>query len=137
MLEQLSGRTVMVVEDFADTRQMLRKFLETGGYGVIEAANGREAVELARRERPALILMDLNMPVLDGFAATLRIREQEPLRDVPIVAITAYDSAESRAAARAVGCNDYLPKPVTPEQLIPLVERHVKAEARCQMSDVS
>ncbi|HYP53860.1 MAG TPA: response regulator [Pyrinomonadaceae bacterium] len=126
--QQALGRTVMVVEDFADTREMMRRLLEAGGYGVVEAANGREAVELARRERPSLILMDLNLPVLDGFAATLRIREQEPLRHVPIVAVTAHDSAESRAAARAVGCNDYLSKPVTLDQLLSLVGRHVKAE---------
>ena len=121
--EQASVQTVMVVEDFDDTRRMMRRFLESGGYGVLEAANGHEAVEVARRERPSLILMDLNMPVLDGFAAALRIRQQEPLRDVPIVAVTAYDSAESRAAARAVGCNDYLAKPVEYDQLLSLVGR--------------
>ena len=121
--EQASIQTVMVVEDFDDTRRMMRRFLESGGYGVLEAANGHEAVEVARREHPSLILMDLNMPVLDGFAAALRIRQQEPLRDVPIVAVTAYDSAESRAAARAVGCNDYLAKPVEYDQLLSLVGR--------------
>ena len=125
--EQASIQTVMVVEDFDDTRRMMRRFLESGGYGVLEAANGQEAVEVARREHPSLILMDLNMPVLDGFAAALRIRQQEPLRDVPIVAVTAYDSAESRAAARAVGCDDYLAKPVEFDRLLSLVRRHMKA----------
>ena len=124
---QASVQTVMVVEDFDDTRRMMRRFLESGGYGVLEAANGREAVEVARRAKPSLILMDLNMPVLDGFAAALRIRQQEPLRDVPIVAVTAYDSAESRAAARAVGCDDYLAKPVDFDRLLSLVRRHMKA----------
>ncbi|HYO62127.1 MAG TPA: response regulator [Pyrinomonadaceae bacterium] len=137
MEQQISSPTVMVVEDFADTREMMRRFLETGGYAVLEAANGREAVELARRERPSLILMDLNLPVLDGFAATLRIREQEPLREVPVVAVTAHDSAESRAAARAVGCNDYLSKPVTLDQLLSLVERHLRAEAGGRRAEVS
>ena len=129
MVEQFSGRTVMVVEDFADTRQMLRRFLETGGYGVIEAANGREAVELAQRERPALILMDLNMPVLDGFTATLRIREYERTRDVPVVAVTAFDTAEFRAAAGAVGCCDFVVKPIEPEHLNALMARLLPAHA--------
>ncbi|HEV2764651.1 MAG TPA: response regulator [Pyrinomonadaceae bacterium] len=128
--ERASAQTVMVVEDFDETRRMLRQFLESGGYGVVEASNGREAVEMARSATPALILMDLNMPVLDGFAAALRIRRQGPSRDVPIVAVTAYDSAESRAAARAVGCDDYLPKPFDYEQLLALVKRLTAKEAR-------
>jgi two-component system cell cycle response regulator DivK len=115
--------TVMVVEDFDDTRQMMRRFLEMGGCRVVEAVNGREAIELAQREHPALILMDLNMPVLDGFTATLRIRENEQMRDVPIVAVTAYDTAEFRAAANAVGCSEYVAKPVDFGQLMTLLNR--------------
>ena len=108
---------VMLVEDFADTREMMRRVLESGGCRVLEAANGQEAIELAQRERLDLILMDLNMPVLDGFTATLRIREYEPTRDVPVVAVTAFDTAEFRAAATAVGCNDYIVKPLDFERL--------------------
>ncbi len=114
---------VMLVEDFADTREMMRRVLERGGCRVLEAANGQEAIELAQRERLDLILMDLNMPVLDGFTAALRIREREETRGVPIVALTAYDTAEFRAAARAVGCSEYVAKPVAFDQLIPLVTR--------------
>lgn len=120
-----AGPIVLVVEDFDDTRRMLRRLLEMGGCRVVEAANGREAVELAGRERPSIILMDLNMPVLDGFTATLRIRENDAVSDVPIVAVTAYDSAESRAAARAVGCDEYVAKPVDFDQLMELIKRLV------------
>ena len=118
-----AGPLVLVVEDFDDTRQMIRRLLEMGGCRVVEATNGREAIELAGRERPNLILMDLNMPVLDGFTAALRIRENDEVSDVPIVAVTAYDSAESRAAARAVGCDEYVAKPVDFGQLMALIER--------------
>ena len=114
---------VMLVEDFADTREMMRRVLESGGCRVLEAANGQEAIELAQRERLDLILMDLNMPVLDGFTATLRIREYEPTRDVPVVAVTAFDTAESRAAASAVGCSDYIVKPLDFERLASLLKQ--------------
>ncbi len=117
------GPVVMLVEDFRDTREMMRRMLETQGCRVVEAANGQEAIELSQTERPDLILMDLNMPVLDGFNATLRIRELEPTRDVPVVAVTAHDTAEFRAAAGAVGCCDYLLKPLDFQRLHDLLQR--------------
>ena len=120
-------RTVMVVEDFADTREMMRRVLERGGCRVVEAANGEEAIELAQRERLDLILMDLNMPVLDGFTATLRIREYETTRDVPVVAVTAFDTAEFRAAAAAVGCSEYIVKPLDFERLLSVLKQFLSS----------
>jgi len=117
------GPLVMLVEDFRDTREMMRRMLEMQGCRVVEAANGQEAIELSQRSRLDLVLMDLNMPVLDGFNATLRIREYERTRDVPVVAVTAYDSAESRAAAGAVGCCDYVVKPLDLDNLSTLLKR--------------
>ena len=117
------GRVVMLVDDYADTREMLRRAVETCGCRVVEAANGQEAIELSQTECPDLILMDLNMPVLDGFNATLRIRELERTRDVPVVAVTAHDTAEFRAAAGAVGCCEYLLKPLDFSRLRELLER--------------
>ena len=114
---------VMLVEDFHDTRQMMRHMLELQGCRVVEAANGQEAIEISQRGGLDLVLMDLNMPVLDGFNATLRIREYERTRDVPVVAVTAYDSAESRAAAGAVGSCDYVVKPLDVENLATLLRR--------------
>ena len=121
-----SSPLVLVVEDFEDTRVLMRRFLEMGGCRVVEAADGREALERARSERPQLILMDLNMPVLDGFTAALRIRERDETRNVPIVAITAYDTAEFRAAARAVGCTGYIAKPLDFGELMTLVKRYIE-----------
>src|SRR5829696_785309 len=117
------GPVVMLVEDFRDTREMMRRMLELEGCRVVEAANGQEAIEISQRGGLDLVLMDLNMPVLDGFNATLRIREYERTRDVPVVAVTAYDSAESRAAAGAVGCCDYVVKPIDLDHLSTLLQR--------------
>ena len=127
MSEQASSRnalpTIMVVEDFEDNRFMMRRLLEMSGYHVLEAINGEEAVELARRERPSLILMDLSLPLLDGLAATRRIRQHESLRDVPIVAVSAHDTADFHADALAAGCNDYVTKPIDFDQLEELLNR--------------
>jgi two-component system cell cycle response regulator DivK len=115
--------TVMVVEDFEDNRFMMRRLLEMSGYRVLEAVNGEEAVELAKRERPGLILMDLSLPQLDGLAATRRIRQYPELRDVPIVAVSAHDTADFHADALAAGCNDYVTKPIDFDQLEALLSR--------------
>jgi two-component system cell cycle response regulator DivK len=114
---------VMVVEDFEDNRFMMRRLLEMSGYRVLEAINGEEAVELAHRERPQLILMDLSLPQLDGLAATRRIRQHADLRDVPIVAVSAHDTADFHADALAAGCNDYVTKPIDFDQLEALLKR--------------
>src|SRR5215210_1488281 len=123
------GPVVMLVEDFRDTREMMRHMLELQGCRVVEAANGQEAIELSQRGGLDLVLMDLNMPVLDGYNATLRIREYEHTRDVPVVAVTAFDSAEARAAAGAVGCCDYVVKPLDVENLATLLKRLLPSRA--------
>ena len=118
-----SKLTVMVVEDFEDNRFMMRRLLEMSGYRVLEAVNGEEAVELAHRERPQLILMDLSLPQLDGLAATRRIRQYPDMKDVPIVAVSAHDTADFHADALAAGCNDYVTKPIDFDQLEALLSR--------------
>ncbi|HEY0077102.1 MAG TPA: response regulator [Pyrinomonadaceae bacterium] len=124
MVDKADGlMTVMVVEDFEDNRFMMRRLLEMSGYRVVEAINGQEAVEKARRELPDLILMDLSLPLLDGLAATRRIREQEQLKKVPIVAVSAHDTADFHAEALAAGCNEYVTKPIDFDQLESLLSR--------------
>ena len=118
--------TVLVVEDFEDNRFMMRRLLEMSGYRVVEAVNGQQAVETARRERPAIILMDLSLPMLDGLAATRRIREQDGLSSVPIVAVSAHDSADFHAEALAAGCDEYVTKPIDFDQLVQLLNRLTK-----------
>ena len=115
--------TIMVAEDFEDTRTLLRRALELRGYHVVEARDGLEAVELVEQQCPDLILMDLNMPHLDGLAATERIRECRALcQQVTIVAITAHDTYGMREAALEAGCNEYLTKPIDLERLENIVD---------------
>ena len=113
----------LVVEDFEDSRFMMRKLLEMAGYRVLEATDGEQAVKLAVRKKPALILMDLSLPRMDGLSATRRIRRRKRFAKLPIVAVSAYDSPESRKEALAAGCNEYLAKPIDFEQLNLVVNR--------------
>lgn len=115
-------RTVLVVEDFEDNRFMMRRLLEMSGYRVLEAVNGVQAVEMAAGERPDIILMDLSLPLLDGLAATRRIRENGDLPRVPIVAVSAHDSADFHAEALAAGCNEYVTKPIDFDHLVELLD---------------
>lgn len=116
----------MVVDDDEDIRQMMRVLLEEDGYGVLEAENGQQAVDIAQSVSPNLILMDLSMPVLDGFAATRRLRELAHVSDVPIIAITAFDTPEHRHDASAAGVNEYLTKPIDFVRLDKLLDRFLK-----------
>jgi two-component system cell cycle response regulator DivK len=112
----------MVVEDFDDTRTMLKSLLEMSGYTVVEAANGRVAVAMVKRKCPDLILMDLNMPELDGLAATEQIRQcRDHCKKVPIVAVSALDTEGIKEAAFEAGCNEYLTKPIDFDELECLV----------------
>jgi len=115
----------LVVEDFEDSRFMMRKLLEMAGYRVVEATDGEEAVEVALEERPALILMDLSLPKLDGLAATRKIRKHKGFGKVPIVAVSAHDSPESRQEALDAGCNEYVAKPIDFDQLNTLLKRFI------------
>ena len=111
-------KTILVVEDSDDIRTTLRHFLQMRGYAVAEATNGQEAVEFVERRCPDLILMDLNMPVMDGLAATERIRQcREICNRVPILAVTAYDTYGMKEAVLEAGCNDYILKPIEFDRL--------------------
>lgn len=120
---QTAQRTVLVVEDFEDNRFMMRRLLEMCGYRVVEAENGREAVERAEAERPDVILMDLSLPIMDGLSATRAIRDGSVSRDVPVVAVSAHDTADFHAEALAAGCNEYVTKPIDFDELENLLAR--------------
>ena len=110
--------TVLIAEDSQDTRTMLKRAFELKGYSVIEAADGNEALEVISNYRPNLIVIDLNMPVVDGLETIKTIRELEkPGEHVPIVAITAFDVYGMKEAALEIGCNTYLSKPLDMEEL--------------------
>ena len=120
---QQDAETVLLVEDTEDNRQMMRKLLELSGYRVVEAINGEEAVRAATDVRPSIILMDLSLPVIDGLAATRRIRSFPGLDAVPIVAVSAHDTADFHAEALAAGCNAYITKPIDYLELEEIVGR--------------
>lgn len=116
--------TVLVVDDYEDSRMMFRRVMESKGCAVAEAVDGEAAVEAVRRARPDLILLDLNMPRVDGLEAAQRIRELKgACKDVPIIAITAFDTYGMKEAALEAGCDDYLTKPVSVQDL----ERSLKS----------
>jgi two-component system cell cycle response regulator DivK len=119
---QNEAATVLLVEDTEDNRQMMRRLLEMSGYRVVEATNGREAVEVASEERPRIILMDLSLPLIDGLAATRRIRSLPDLRNVPIIAVSAHDTADFHNEALAAGCNAYITKPIDYSELEAVVD---------------
>jgi CheY-like chemotaxis protein len=91
---------------------MMRRLLEMEGYRVVEARNGEEAVKVAQTEKPALILMDLSLPIIDGLAATKLIRRIPEFKDVPIIAVSAHDTADFQQEALTAGCNSYITKPI-------------------------
>lgn len=110
--------TVLLAEDSRDTRIMLKRAFELKGYRVFEAADGQEALDMARIHRPSLIVIDLNMPVLDGLETVKNFRELEGEgQQIPIVAITAYDVPGMEEAALETGCNKYLSKPLDLSEL--------------------
>jgi two-component system, cell cycle response regulator DivK len=119
----------LLVEDFEDSRFMMRRLLELAGYGVVEASDGEQAVELAVTAQPALILMDLSLPKLDGLAATRRIRRHKSVGKTPIVAVSAHDSSESRSEALEAGCDEYVTKPIDFDQLNELLKRFLPLPA--------
>lgn len=103
---------VLLVEDFDDTRLFMRLELEDQGFIVFEAENGQIAVDTAIREKPDVILMDLTLPLMDGFAATKLIRQDDELKNVPIIAVTAHQEDDFRSGAKASGFDAYVTKPI-------------------------
>ena len=116
---------ILVVEDSDDNREILRYVLRASGYGVLEAANGEQAVRICRERHPDLILMDLSMPVLDGYGAAQQIREIKSLDGIPIIAVSAHATMDYRAKALAGGFNDYLTKPIDFSHLETLLHRYL------------
>jgi CheY-like chemotaxis protein len=113
--------TILVVDDFDDTRLLLRTWLRKKGYRVVEAENGNEAVAKAREVEPDLIIMDVEMPELDGLSATRKIREVKDSAVLPIIAVSAYGADQFREQALAAGCNEYVSTPFEPDELEKLI----------------
>ena len=117
------GPTVLVVDDFDDMRTILRLWLERRGYRVVEAADGENALQVARQERPGVILMDIGMPRRSGISAAYKIKKDPELHRIPIVAITAYETEDLHDAAMEAGCVGCLCKPVDGVELHALLRK--------------
>lgn len=115
------NKKVLVVEDTDDNRQIVRDLLSTTGYDLIEAVDGIAGVQAAKDTRPDLILMDMQLPGMDGYSATRAIKSDESLRHIPIIAVTSYALAGDEEKTRAAGCEGYIAKPFSPRVLLKLI----------------
>ena len=112
------SKRILVVEDTENNRRILNDLLTKAGFDVIEAFDGEKGVAMAEERRPDLILMDIQLPMIDGYEATRRIKSNPDLRDIPIIAVTSYALSGDEDKARAAGCDDFVPKPYSPRQLL-------------------
>ena len=120
-------KCILVVEDQEDNRQILRDLLTSGGFDMIEADNGADAITAAQANRPDLILMDIQLPILDGYEATRRIKADPDLKAIPIIVVTSYALSGDEAKARAAGCDAYVTKPYSPRQLLAKIREFLPA----------
>jgi CheY-like chemotaxis protein len=126
----MSGRAlILIVEDFDDARELYRDYLAFNGFRVETAVNGEEAIEKALALRPALILMDLSLPVLDGWEATRRLKADRRTRRIPVVALSAHAMPAEGMRAREAGCDGFIVKPCLPEDLVAEISRQIEGAA--------
>src|SRR5262250_2944060 len=118
-------KRILVVEDQEDNRQIVRDMLSATDYEVVDAENGEEALAAVAKQRPDLILMDIQLPVLDGYEATRRIKADPSLASIPIIAVTSYALSGDEEKARAAGCNDFVPKPFSPRHLLAKIRQYL------------
>ena len=112
------SKRILIVEDTEDNRQIMRDLLSNAGYEVLEAEDGAAGVAAAERHKPDLILMDIQLPGIDGHEATRRIKAQPALANIPVIAVTSYALSGDEDKARAAGCDGYVTKPFSPRDLL-------------------
>ena len=118
-------KPILIIDDNEQTLYLIRFMLEKHGYEVVQAQDGREGIELTGRVKPSLIILDVQLPVMDGYAVARELRNNAELADVPIVAVTSYAMAGDRERIMAAGCTDYIEKPIDPDTFVPQIERHL------------
>jgi two-component system, cell cycle response regulator DivK len=118
---------ILVVEDHEDNRQILRDLLGAAGFEMIEAHDGESAYPMAAAEKPDLILMDIQLPGLDGYEATRRIKADPALKAIPVIVVTSYALSGDEDKARLAGCDDYVAKPYSPRQLLAKIRHYLPA----------
>ncbi len=121
----VANRRILVVEDHEDNRRILRDLLSSRGYDLVEAEDGEQALAMAEGWRPALILMDVQIPLLDGFEVTRRLKANPVLRAIPVVVVTSYALSGDESKARAAGCNAYVSKPYSARKLLAKIQEYV------------
>ena len=114
-------KRILVIEDQEDNRAILRDLLGAAGFTVLEATDGAAGVAKAAAEKPDLILMDIQMPVMDGYEATRRIKADAGLKAIPVIAVTSYALSGDEAKTRAAGCDGYIAKPYSPREMLRLI----------------
>ena len=119
------SKRILVIEDQEDNRRILRDLLTSASYEIIEAVTGEEGVALAETQRPDLILMDIQLPGLDGYEATRRIKANPALRGIPIIAVTSYALSGDDVKAFQAGCDAYVTKPFSPRQLLAKIREYL------------
>jgi two-component system, cell cycle response regulator DivK len=119
------SKRILVVEDQPDSRRIIRDMLAGTDYEIAEAENGEEALAAIAKQRPDLILMDIQLPIMDGYTATRQIKADTTLRSIPIIAVTSYALSDEEKKARAAGCDDYVPKPFSPRELLAKIRQHL------------
>jgi len=119
-------KRILVVEDHEENRRIMRDLLTSAGLEMIEAHTGEDGVRVAEAERPDLILMDIQLPGLDGYETTRRIKANPALKSIPIIAVTSYALSGDEVKAREAGCDDYVAKPFSPRALLAKVRERLK-----------
>ena len=119
------SKRILVVEDQEDNRQIIRDLLSATDYEIMEAETGEQALEAVAKQRPDLILMDIQLPGIDGYETTRRIKADPALRSIPIIAVTSYALSGEEQKARAAGCDEYVPKPYSPRQLLAKIRQYL------------
>ena len=119
------SKRILVIEDHEDNRRILRDLLTSAGYEPIEAVTGEEGVNLAESHRPDLILMDIQLPGLDGYEATRRIKANPALRQIPVIAVTSYALSGDEVKAKEAGCDAYVTKPFSPRALLAKIREYL------------
>ena len=119
------SKHILLVEDQEDNMQILRDVLVNANYQISEAQNGEEALAAVAKQRPDLILMDIQLPIMDGYEATRRIKADPALRSIPIIAVTSHALSGGEEKARAAGCDDFVPKPYSPRQLLAKIRQYL------------
>lgn len=124
-----ANRRILLIEDNENNRYLATFLLEARGWQVVHAADGARGLALAAQVAPALILLDIQLPEMDGYEVARRLRADAALAQIPIVAVTSYAMARDRDAALAAGCDGYIEKPIDPESFVATVEQHLAAGA--------